>query len=132
MISSPNSYARTPRTVSVRPSRLDKVIEYVAPGIGLKRRAHRARLAMTNQYRGAENSRLRADWILGQSDATPGGWELSRLRARSRDLNRNDPVASGATETMGINIVGQGLKPQSRLRAEVIGISPDRAAALRK
>jgi len=111
---------------------LDRVIEYISPNTALKRQAGRAKLAVVQQYRGSESNRLRGDWILGQDDTTPSTYELSTLRNRSRDLNRNDPVASGATETMGINIIGQGLRPQSRMRHEVIGISKDKATALQR
>ena len=131
MISSPATYRPVP-IPGQKSYGLDRVIEYLAPGYGLKRKENRTRLAMVNQYRGAEISRLRADWVLGQSETTPSTYELSTLRARSRDLNRNDPVASGATDTMGINIIGQGLRPQSRLRHEVVGISRERAVDLQK
>jgi lambda family phage portal protein len=112
---------------------LDQAIAYLSPEKALQRgRAKKQLELLSTLYRGAEQSRLLADWILGKSDSTPDSWELSTLRERSRDLNRNDPVASGATETMSTNIVGQGLKPQSRLRAEVLGISDDQAAFLQK
>ncbi len=90
------------------------------------------RIDAVMQFRGAEAGRLRSDWILGQTQTTPSSWELSVLRNRSRDLNCNDPVASGATETMAANIVGRGLRPQSRLRAEILGVSEDQARELQR
>lgn len=106
---------------------LDRLIVYAAPMWGGRRVAARRGLELATQYRGAEQSRLRADWILGATTVTPSFWELESLRNRSRDLNCNDPVASGATETMAVNIVGQGLRLQSRLRGEALGVSPEQA-----
>lgn len=94
--------------------------------------ASRRRLEAAAEFRAATASRLRAGWNLGRSNSTPSSWSLQTLRNYSYDLDRNDPVASGATETMGINIVGRGLQPQSRLRAEMLGISEDRANELRR
>jgi lambda family phage portal protein len=89
-------------------------------------------MQLAGQYRGAEAGRLRGDWNLGATNTTPDTWELTTLRNRSRDLNRNDPVASGATDTLGHNIVGRGLRPQARLRAEYLGISEDQARELQR
>lgn len=112
---------------------VDRAISYFSPEKAIKRNKARKQLELSSTlYRGAEHSRLFADWILGKSSSTPDSWELSTLRGRSRDLNRNDPIASGATETMGVNIVGTGLRPQSRIRSEILGISYDKAAVLQK
>jgi len=110
---------------------LDGAIAIASPERALKRQAARKRLELS-QYRGADYNRLMADWILGSTSTTPDQWELSTLRERSRDLNRNDPVASGATETLSVNIVGQGLTPQSKIRPEIIKIDESHAAALNK
>jgi lambda family phage portal protein len=93
----------------------------------------RMELATGAMFRGSSSDRLRADWSLGNigKDTTPLAAELATLRQRSRDLNRSHPIASGATETMGINIVGSGLKPQSQLRAERLDLSPEEADYLR-
>lgn len=110
---------------------IDKSIAVLSPERALKRQQARSRLELSGKlYRGAENSRLMADWILGKANATPDQWELSTLRERSRDLNRNDPVASGSTDTMSVNIVGSGLSPQSKIRADVVGISETEVVAL--
>lgn len=111
---------------------LDKAISYVSPQRGLERIRARTKLDLAYQFRGAEQSRIRADWILGTSGSTAPAMERSVLRERSRDLNRNDAVASGATETLGMNIIGQGLQLQSRIRADRIGVSEDRARELQR
>jgi lambda family phage portal protein len=115
------------------PNWLDRAISFISPGRGLRRQAARIMAAAAYpRYRGAETSRLRSDWALSLTQPTPEFWDLDRLRERSRDLNRSDPVASGATETMALNIVGQGLRPQSGLRAEVLDIAEPEAQKLRR
>jgi lambda family phage portal protein len=113
-------------------TRLDRLINYLSPGTGLRRQAARMHLDLMADYRGADTSRLRSNWLLGRSSATPPSYTLETLRNRSRDLNRNDAVASGATDTMAVNIVGRGLRPQSRLRAEVLGVSEENARDLQR
>ena len=76
-----------PRT---KQSRLDRAISYLSPRRGLKRLQAKTRLELAADYRGAESTRLRSDWVLNETDATPDSWELDQLRVRSRDLNRND------------------------------------------
>ncbi|MDD3492359.1 MAG: phage portal protein [Candidatus Thermoplasmatota archaeon] len=84
------------------------------------------------EFRAAATNRLRTGWNLGRTNATPAHWTLQRLREYCRDLDRNDPVASGTIDTFGINIVGQGLQPQSKLRADILGLSEDRAQYLQR
>jgi len=120
---------------SVKPAKanlLDKFLAYFAPQRALKRVSARARWQIISDYRAAETSRLRSDWVFGKSEATASSLERNTMRERSRDLNRNDPVASGATDTMALNIVGQGLQPQSRMRAEYLNISEEEAKDLRR
>jgi len=111
---------------------LERTIAYLSPGWALKRAAKREVLSYATSYKGADVTTMRTDWLTfgSGSTQTPGGFELGTLRERSRDANRNDPVASGASATMCENIVGSGLRPQSRIRAELIGISPERASML--
>lgn len=113
-------------------NRIDKAIEYVSPRWGLKRAEQRMRIELAaSMFRGSSKDRLRSDWnTRSLKDTTPEAWELDTLRQRSRDANRNDPVASSATDTMGGNIIGQGLRPQSRMRYSVLGISKEEARKL--
>jgi len=111
---------------------LDRTISAISPSWALKRQMLR-RAMLSSAYKGASQSRLRNNWtVFGSDESTPADTELALLRDRSREANRNDPIASGATETLKINIVGQGLKPQSRLRPEVLGISPEQAREIQK
>jgi lambda family phage portal protein len=84
-------------------------------------------------YRGADRSRLRGSWMPGggsaDEDIIP---DLSAIRERSRDLNRNDAHASGITNTMTTNVIGTGIRPQSRVDREVLGISDRKADKFQK
>jgi lambda family phage portal protein len=110
-------------------SAIDRVIGVVSPRIGYKRAAYRkASRIVATSYRGASRDRVRSHW-------TPGGgspdedllFELADLRERSRDLNRNDATASGITNTMTTNVVGTGIKPQSRVDRDNLGLDEKKA-----
>jgi lambda family phage portal protein len=112
----PSTYRQSRHSGLILPSSLDNQL----------------RLEAAAEFRAAASNRLRAGWNLGRTHPTPANWTLQRLREYTRDLNRNDPIAAGATDTLGINIVGRGLQPQSQLRAERLGISKDRARELQR
>lgn len=114
---------------------IDRAIEFVSPERAIQRYGARVRIeaASGSLFRGSSTDRLRSDWVTSnQKDTTPFAWELDKLRQRSRDLNRNDPVASAATDTMGLNIIGQGLRPQSQIRAAELGIDKARVSELQR
>jgi lambda family phage portal protein len=107
---------------------LDAAISVIAPRWGLQRLQARASTKLFSSYRGADKSRLRGDWsALGGSADADLLWDLPTLRQRSRDLNRNDAHASAITGTIVANVVGTGLRPQSRPDAEALGVSPEDA-----
>lgn len=69
-------------------------------------------------------------WAPGQGDADADQLhDLPNLRAYSRDLVRNSPIACGAVETQLAHIVGTGLTLQARVDAEALGLSDDEASA---
>lgn len=107
---------------------VDAAISVVAPGWAMNRLRARAATKMLGAYRGAEKNRLRADWkaLNGSADADllP---DLPTLRQRSRDLNRNDAHASAITGTVVANVVGTGLKPQSRPDRDALSIPEPQA-----
>lgn len=115
----------------IKATRLDRFISYLSPSWGLKRETSRKLMNLTSGFRAASTDRLRTNWTITKSTPDPTPWDLDKLRERSRDANRNDPVASGATDTMRQNIVGAGLRPQAAMREDILGISPERAKVLR-
>jgi capsid protein len=112
-------------------SRVDRALLSVFPTYGMRRLYARHTADQLSAYRSSSTNRLRKNWAMGDAEADPAAHERGRLVERSRDANRNDPVASGATDTLGHNIVGTGLRPQSALRPELLGISEKRAKVIR-
>ena len=81
-------------------------------------------------YGSAAYSDRFAYWAPGNRDADMDiVRDLRELRARSRDLVRNSPLAAGAQETQVTHIVGSGLVLQSRIDAAALGMDDDAAAA---
>lgn len=95
------------------------------------RRRHLRRLDSDTEYREAALTALRvrgyrsADTGKGQTPWQSGGfigrsadaevlYDLPTLRNRSRELNRDDPLASGLTSEFVRKVVGCGLHPQAR------------------
>jgi lambda family phage portal protein len=76
--------------------------------------------AFTQPYQGASVSRHTADWhatlLPPDMEIGPG---LRVLRARSRDMHRNSPHATGFTRDLRTNVIGvheQGIRLQARNR----------------
>lgn len=113
----------------LKPSLMDRMLASVAPSYATRR--YNARLAFyaTGQYAGARSDRtaLKAWRTSAGSADTDSIGDLPTLRARSRDLLRNNPIAGGALNTTKTNVVGSGLKVRSKVDHELLGI--DEAAA---
>ena len=112
----------------------DDVVQVFSPHAAAKRKYFRyISQKMFGTYRGAEGGRLRGSWLPGggsaDQDLLP---DLNKLRERSRDLVRNDGIASGAIDTIVTNIIGSGIRPQSRLDKEALKISEDYAEKLQR
>lgn len=115
---------------------VDNVISFFSPRAGFKRKMFRKAISISNEFssfKGASRNRLRSSWLPGSGSADENLLpELSDLRERSRDLNRNDAHASGITGTMTTNVVGSGIRPQSRIDRDVLGISESQANEFQK
>ena len=79
-------------------------------------------------YEGAGSSRVTRNWSYsrGIADAEILG-DLQILRERSRDLYRNNAVGRGAISTMTSNVIGSGLKFQSVIDRDYLGIKEELA-----
>lgn len=112
----------------------DNVIGIFSPHAAAKRKYFRyIAQKMFGSYRGAEGGRLRGSWGPGggsaDQDLLP---DINTLRERSRDLVRNDGIASGAIDTVVTNIIGSGIRPQSWLDKETLKIDEEYAEDLQK
>lgn len=111
---------------------LDEAIGVFAPRLALRRQmARRAGQIMASVHKGADTGRRHGSWsIAGGSADADIIYELPALRARSRDLVANDGYAAGVVSTIVSNVVGTGLRPQSRIDARAAGLSADEAETL--
>lgn len=116
---------------AVRLNLLDRLIAAVSPEAGLERLRARAGFQMAGQYLGARTDRRSLQEFnpgaRSASDDTLG--DLQSLRARSRDLIRNEPIAAGAVGTNVSSMLGVGLTPYPAIDRELLGLSEDEAAS---
>ena len=122
------------RESAVRQSLLDKVVSYVNPEAGYRRLQAKAFMAMTNGYLGSSNERgSLAYYKTSKGDADADMLQdIEKNRQRCRHLVRNNPLAAGAINTNVTNVVGTGLKLQSHINAEFLGMTDEKAAAWEK
>ncbi len=69
-------------------------------------------------------------WMVATGDADSHGHEAETLRARSYDLHRNAPLVTGAVNNMRTNVVGGGLRLQSRIDHRALGLDEGKAAEI--
>lgn len=111
---------------------LDRLIGYFAPQSALLRGAARSVLASASGYDAARRDRSATkSWkaSAGASadyDTLP---DLDVLRARSRDLVRNDPLAQSAISTKVANVIGTGHVLRPEIDAERLGLTPEQTTA---
>lgn len=95
---------------------IDKMVEFVAPMAGARRRAARSVLA---HYDAAHPSRLRNFHRERGSQNELVGRSAEAIRAQARYLTRNHDIARGALRTLVNSVVGPhgiGVEPQPRRR----------------
>lgn len=110
----------------IEPNLVDRVIGYFDPGkLGRRMLQRQALGALTGGYTGARKGRKgMRDWNpLGGSANDDLLGDLPTLRERSRDLERNAPLARGAISTIATSVVGTGLVPIPAIDREVLGLS---------
>jgi len=116
---------------------LDRVVEAVAPARAAKRAAARAAMAAFSRggvaHHAARSDRLKGNWAVTSGSPDEDNLpELEIVRERSRDLNRNDGHAAGVTGAIVDNVIGTGIRPQSRADASLLEVSDDATAAWAK
>lgn len=92
----------------------------------------RAKIAwsvITNSYDGASwSSPALGGWRPVRGDADDViNYDLPTLRNRSRDMVRNIPLAAGAINAKVTNVVGTGLRLESQIDNEYLGLSEEQA-----
>lgn len=117
--------------IAVEETALDKIIGRYFPGWGARRMRSRAFMAYVGGYTGASRVRRAFQtWSVSSGDADSDlGPDLQLLRERSRDMMRNAPLAGGAINTVVTNVVGSGMKLQSRLDRSALNMTEEQADA---
>jgi len=105
-----------------KPDTLDKMIGWLSPEAGVRRLKAKTVMALYGGYTAARSDRRQTKtWETMESSADQATLpDLPILRERSHDLVRNAPLATGAINTVVTNVVGTGLKVQSRIDREVL------------
>lgn len=96
---------------------LDKTIAFFRPEAGLRRATARLRFEAISKrgYDGASRGRLAHNWRASNASAdTEIALAGPELRARSRDLERNNKWVAKATSVHADNIVGDGIRPRAQ------------------
>lgn len=112
---------------------IDRAIGLLSPSRELARTRDRALTreisALAGSYEAARKTRMNRDWIptLGSAD-TDILFDLNLLRARSRELVRNDGYAQ-VLDSIVDHVVGCGLRPHSRVNAKLLQMDPKAARA---
>lgn len=108
---------------------IDKTIAFFSPSAAAKRAKARIQIEILKSYHGASKSnRSMKEWHPGGGDADSDIlYDLPTLRERSRDLVRNNPLASGAIKTKVTNVIGTGLRLQSRIDRSYLNLTEDQA-----
>lgn len=86
-------------------------------------------MAISGAYTGASyQKRSMSAWNPAPRDADSAlSYDITILQNRSQDLLRNSPLAVGAVNTTLTNVVGSGLKFQSRIDRKVLNMEDDQA-----
>jgi len=119
--------------LSIKPTLLDRVITHFSPAMGIARYNARLKVSAMQDtgYVGASQTlRSMRNWFTdsGSADELVVN-ELPTLRERSHDAFRNIPIATSAIRTGVTNVVGTGLKLNSMLDAQYLGMSDSKSTA---
>lgn len=125
---------------------LDRAIYEVAPRLGSRRLAARARWQFAQKvndrleqrfshWEAADNDRTRAGRFMSSRLSPDSALEQEQdtIRDRARELYRSDPIAASFIDGRVNNIIGRGIRAQARIKAdEAEQISEEQARKLNR
>lgn len=120
------------KNLDVKWTLVDRLTAWLSPRAGAERLQSRVQMsiAMGGYSGGKRDRRATRNWRPKQTSVNDElATDLPDLRARSRDLARNVPIATGAINTVVTSVVGDGLVLQSQIDRDVLGLTPDQAEA---
>lgn len=112
----------------------DRLVAWWDPTKGLQRLRDRTMMAVAGGFTGASTGRRGLSaWKTtrnsADADLLP---DLPMLMERSRDLDRNNPIANGAISSTVTSVVGTGLTPRPQVDADFLGMTVEEAAEWNK
>lgn len=119
------------KEVKVKETALDRVIGYWAPQRAERRLRSRIHLALAGGYvAGSRSKRSLAEFTPNSGSANADQLpEMDTMRARSRDMARNSPIACGAINTNVTSVIGPGLKMKPAIDRKTLGMTDEQAEA---
>lgn len=91
---------------------IDKAISFFDPKWGMRRAQHRNAIqALERSFEGARRDRRTAGWNAHEYTDNIQQREVATLRARSKDLFRNNPYANKGHKSIAHNVTGTGIMP---------------------
>ena len=116
----------------VRLNLLDRLVMAVAPSLGVRRIRNKMAVGLLSDQ---------GYIVAGSSKRSMRGWnpspnsadvdtipKLSAMRAGSRDMYMNAPLGRAPIERCKTNAIGSGLRLQSRIDRQTLGLTPEKAA----
>lgn len=119
------------RRMEIRLTAIDRAVAWLSPEAGVRRFRARAAMALASGYTGARRDRTATSlWstLSGSADHDTLQ-DLDVLRARARDLVRNDPLARSAVSTKVVHVVGPGHVLRPEIEAARVGLTEAAAEA---
>ena len=119
------------RTVEVRPTLIDRLVNWRDPIKGAARYQARLRMAMVGGYNAADRTRPvnQRGWRSERDAASIVAADAATLRAESQDMVRNSPVGGGAIKLNVTKVVGRGLVPKAQIDRDLLGLDDEAADA---
>ncbi|BCS94906.1 phage portal protein [Desulfoluna limicola] len=68
-----------------------------------------------------------SNWMTSRLNRDSEPYERNTIASRAQDLVANDPHAANIVDSMGVSVVGTGLRPQSRPNWKLLGWSEEEA-----
>lgn len=95
----------------------------------MRHHLHEEHGAPSRQNHGASRVRkMLKNWLTRGGSADHDSLrDIPLLRERSRDMVRNSPLSAGAISQLTRSVVGEGIRPQSRINARFLGLTPEAA-----
>ena len=110
---------------------IDKTIAVFNPQKALNRQIARKRLDVLATYENYGANQHKKSMIGWQTRSQSPDEDIVKnvplLRERSRDLFAGVPLATGAIKTISTNVVGAGLRPNSQIDFEFLGLTEEEA-----